>query len=203
MGFGTSLDPEFEGNLLFHRDSKAIERWKSLLPLLRGSGLFRSAEWIELLRVAHSLAFVVAELRKRERVLSGLLTAHPYPRWIFDRVSALPFSDFYPTLEAEHGQRPPSSRSSPEVVAPRVSKCEGLAHFCRGRSPAHSPPGVDCEIFWRGMNRVLGTPFRREVKRGLEEIPGSCPASGRRSRWEQTSAACDRFVGTPLYRFLG
>jgi len=162
--------PDCEGNLIFYRDSLAIERWKLLLSLLPASGLFHSAEWIGLLRSAYKLRFVVAELREREKVLAAVLMAHPYPRWISDRLTALPFSDFCPPLEAEPGAaiallgKLAQSGYSSRV---EVRGACGARPWQVSRTFMHWE--VDCEIFRRGMNKVLGTAFRREVKRGQEE----------------------------------
>jgi hypothetical protein len=168
--FKACLGSGFQGKLILHDGSTALERWKSLLPQLPGGCLFHSAEWIELLRSAYNLRFVVAELRERERVLSGILMAHPYPRWISNRLSALPFSDFCPPLEAETG--------AAAALLEKLAQSGYSSRFEVRGACASSPWQVnrtfmhwqvDCEIFRRGMNTVLGTAFRREVKRGRDE----------------------------------
>lgn len=50
----TSSRAEFNVELIFHSDSAAIERWKSVLSK-RGSTLFHSIEWMELLRAVYKL----------------------------------------------------------------------------------------------------------------------------------------------------
>ncbi len=87
----TGLPVEFDAEVAIHDDMAAIERWRSLRAVLPRAGLFHSLEWIELLRRAYGLRFVVTELQQRGRALAALLMAHPYPSWLSDRLCAPSF----------------------------------------------------------------------------------------------------------------
>jgi hypothetical protein len=161
---------DFDSEATIFAGQVALQRWGYLRNELPGTGLFHSLEWIELLRRAYGLRFVAIELQRRGEPMAAALMAYPPPSWLSRRLCSLPFSDFCPPLEAEPGAAAVLMSSLVESgLAPRY-ELRGVAV----NSPWEATYGfehwqADCEQYRTAQNKVLGTAFRREVKRGQSE----------------------------------